>query len=154
MRKIVRNVTLMFPWCFTKGGNLNPLKPHDASEHHFASPRNDLIPLLSSSSTTNRELGHKFAAVVDENDNGKFRLDSANTEHLYNISITSAQRLRRWSNKVQMLYRCFVFTGERIKPTHFKYPDKWLTYCYCTATFLHLCAISYCVLYCELIITE
>ena len=33
----------------------------------------------------------------------------ASTKHLYNISTTSAQRLRRWSNIVQMLYKCFVF---------------------------------------------
>ena len=32
-------------------------------------------------------------------------------KHLYNICTTSAQRLRRWSNIVQMLYKCFVFTG-------------------------------------------
>ena len=36
----------------------------------------------------------------------------ANTKHLYNISTTSAQRLRRWSNLVQMLYKCSVFTGK------------------------------------------
>ena len=35
----------------------------------------------------------------------------ANTKHLYNICTTSAQRLRRWSNIVQILYKCFVFTG-------------------------------------------
>ena len=35
----------------------------------------------------------------------------ANTEHLYNICTTSAQRLRRWSNIVQMLHKCFVFAG-------------------------------------------
>ena len=35
----------------------------------------------------------------------------ANTKHLYNICTTSAQRLRRWSNIVQMLYKCFVLTG-------------------------------------------
>ena len=35
----------------------------------------------------------------------------ANTKHLYNICTTSAQRLRRWSNIIQMLYKCFVFTG-------------------------------------------
>ena len=32
----------------------------------------------------------------------------ANTKHLNNISTTSAQRLRRWSNVPQMLYKCFV----------------------------------------------
>ena len=35
----------------------------------------------------------------------------ANTKHLYNICTTSAQRLRRWSNIVQMVYKCFVFAG-------------------------------------------
>ena len=34
-----------------------------------------------------------------------------NTTHLYNIYTTSAQRLLRWSNIVQMLYNCSVFTG-------------------------------------------
>ena len=33
-----------------------------------------------------------------------------NTKYLYNISTTSTQRLRRWSNIVEMLYKCFVFT--------------------------------------------
>ena len=41
----------------------------------------------------------------------------ANTKHLYNICTTSAQRLRRWSNIVQMLYKCFVFTGHPPRPT-------------------------------------
>ena len=36
----------------------------------------------------------------------------ANTKHLYTICTKSAQRLRRWSNIVQMLYKCFVFTGQ------------------------------------------
>ena len=31
-------------------------------------------------------------------------------KHLYNIWATPAQRLRRWSSIVQMLYKCFVFT--------------------------------------------
>ena len=38
----------------------------------------------------------------------------ANTKQLYNIYTTSAQRLRRlrrWSNMVEMLYKCFVFVG-------------------------------------------
>ena len=35
---------------------------------------------------------------------------SANTKHFYNIRTTSAQRLRRLSNNVQMLYKWFVFT--------------------------------------------
>ena len=32
-------------------------------------------------------------------------------KHLYNICTPSAQRLRRWSNIVHMLYKCFVFAG-------------------------------------------
>ena len=35
----------------------------------------------------------------------------ANTKHLYNICTTSAQRLHRWSNIVQMLFKYFVSTG-------------------------------------------
>ena len=33
----------------------------------------------------------------------------ANTKHFYIVCATSAQRLRRWSNIVQMLCKCFVF---------------------------------------------
>ena len=35
----------------------------------------------------------------------------ANTKHLHSICTTSAQRPRRWSNVVQMSYKCCVFTG-------------------------------------------
>ena len=35
----------------------------------------------------------------------------ANKTHVYNIYTTSAQRLRRWSNIVSMLYKWFVFAG-------------------------------------------
>ena len=35
----------------------------------------------------------------------------ARTKHLYNICTTSAQRLRCWSNIVQILYKCFVLTS-------------------------------------------
>ena len=38
----------------------------------------------------------------------------ANTKYLYDICTTPAQRLRRWSNIVQMLYKCFVFAGQRL----------------------------------------
>ena len=41
-----------------------------------------------------------------------------NTKHLYNICTTLVQRLRRCSNIVQMLYKCFVFTGTDM--------DNWL----------------------------
>ena len=43
-----------------------------------------------------------------------------NTKHLYSICTTAAQRLRRWSDIVQMLYKCFVYVypacrrGDRI----------------------------------------
>ena len=39
----------------------------------------------------------------------------ASTKHLYNICTTSSQRLRRWSNIVQMLYKSFVFAGVDVK---------------------------------------
>ena len=32
----------------------------------------------------------------------------ANTKHLYSICTPSAQRLQRWSNIVQMLYKCLL----------------------------------------------
>ena len=35
----------------------------------------------------------------------------ADIKHLHNICTTSAQRLRRWSNIVQMLCKCFVLLG-------------------------------------------
>ena len=35
----------------------------------------------------------------------------ANTKHLYNICTMLDQRRRRWSNIVQMLYKCFVLAG-------------------------------------------
>ena len=82
--------------------NINPLNPHDASKHHFASLKNDLIytwrfwnehfhatfqiitiyiflhfpltprhlyPLQAMNCDSNSQL------VVDEDDNGKFRLE-------------------------------------------------------------------------------
>ena len=41
------------------------------------------------------------------------------TKHLYNICTTFAQRLLRCSSIVQMLYKCFVFTGTtpKVSPT-------------------------------------
>ena len=38
----------------------------------------------------------------------------ANTKHLHNICKTSAERIRRWSNIVQMLYKCFFITGLKL----------------------------------------
>ena len=34
----------------------------------------------------------------------------ANTKHLHSFCTTSAQRLRRWADVVQKLYKCFVLT--------------------------------------------
>ena len=39
-------------------------------------------------------------------------INPVNTTHLYNNCTTRAQRLQRWPNIVQMLYRCFVFIGK------------------------------------------
>ena len=36
---------------------------------------------------------------------------SVNTKRLYSMCTTPAQRIRRWYNIVQMLYKCFVFAG-------------------------------------------
>ena len=47
----------------------------------------------------------------------------ANTKHLNTICTTSAQCLQRYSNIVQMLYSCFVFTGNLLCLLHV-YP--WL----------------------------
>ena len=40
-----------------------------------------------------------------------YRPNPANTQHLYNICTMLHQRRRRWSNIVQMLYKCLVFAG-------------------------------------------
>ena len=45
----------------------------------------------------------------------KHYTNPANTKHLYNICTTSSQRLRRWPNIVQMLYKCFVFAGNAVQ---------------------------------------
>ena len=34
-----------------------------------------------------------------------------NTKHLYNICTMLDQRRRRWADVVQILYKCFVFSG-------------------------------------------
>ena len=39
----------------------------------------------------------------------------ASTKHLYNICAMSAQRLRRWADIVQILYKCFLFTRKTKK---------------------------------------
>ena len=38
-------------------------------------------------------------------------LNPSKHKHLYNICTTPAQLLRRWSDIVQMLYKCFAFAG-------------------------------------------
>ena len=45
----------------------------------------------------------------------RLHIHPADATYLYNICATSAQRLRRWSNIVQMLYKCFVFAGHTIQ---------------------------------------
>ena len=54
----------------------------------------------------------------------------ANTKHLYNIYTTSAQRLRRWSNFVWMLYKCFVFAG------------TYLSYLWCVCVYSPLVSLA------------
>ena len=38
----------------------------------------------------------------------------ANTKHLYNICTMLEHLIRRWSNIVQMLYKCFVFAWQQV----------------------------------------
>ena len=52
----------------------------------------------------------------------------ANTKYLYNICTTTAQRLRRWSNNLQMLDKCLVFQKTLIEnywSRKNKYGVKW-----------------------------
>ena len=41
-------------------------------------------------------------------------VDPGSTKHFYYICTMLAQRLRRWSNIVQMLCKCFVFSGFKL----------------------------------------
>ena len=43
---------------------------------------------------------------------------TVNAKHLYNFCTMLDQRQRRWSDVVQMLYKCFVFAG--YKPSLFQ----------------------------------
>ena len=43
------------------------------------------------------------------------RINPVNAKHLYNIFTMLDQRRRRWSNIVQMLYKCFVFAGNHVE---------------------------------------
>ena len=49
---------------------------------------------------------------------------TVNTNHLYNICTILGQRRIRWANIVQMLYKCFVFTG--MYPVCFIYERTWV----------------------------
>ena len=40
-----------------------------------------------------------------------------NTKHLYSICTMLDQRRKRWADVVQMLYKCFVFTGNHLQYT-------------------------------------
>ena len=40
-------------------------------------------------------------------------------KHVYNIYATSTQRLRRWSNIVQMSHKCFLFTESSIEGLYY-----------------------------------
>ena len=40
------------------------------------------------------------------------RCNLTNIKHFSNICTTAAQSLRRWTNMVQMLYKCFVSAGK------------------------------------------
>ena len=44
------------------------------------------------------------------------------------IYTKSAQRLRRWSNIVWMLYKCFVFTGITFKTKQYRRPTTHMAY--------------------------
>ena len=44
-----------------------------------------------------------------------FTGNQENTKHLDTICTMSAQRLRRWSNIVQMVYKGFVFAGKMVR---------------------------------------
>ena len=62
--------------------------------------------------------------------------DPVSTTHwyAYNICTTSAQRLRRWANIVQMLYKCFVFTGRSPRKTDLQQSQANMYICHmCTA---------------------
>ena len=48
----------------------------------------------------------------------------ANTKHLYNICTMLGQRRRRWTDVVQMLYKCFVFAGNEVTTI---YTLGWVT---------------------------
>ena len=64
--------------------------------------------------TKGRKVTFPTFLMTETNSSGQNVSSPANTKPLSNICTTSAQRLRRWSNNVQMLYKCFVFTGSGV----------------------------------------
>ena len=57
-------------------------------------------------------MGHFFKHSIPSKHRRRWdKYSPANTKRLYNICTTSAQRLRRWFNIVQMLYKYLVFAG-------------------------------------------
>ena len=73
---------------------------------------NDYRHGLKSSLCTYRQNRPGEQAYPDNGEIDQMAQPSQQTQkHLCNICSTSAQRLLRWSNIVQMLCKCFVFTG-------------------------------------------
>ena len=52
-----------------------------------------------------------------------------NTKHLYNICTMLDQRRRRWADVVQILYKCFVFTGQGIVQMGWNFDNVNLSPC-------------------------
>ena len=59
---------------------------------------------------------HRALTLNSSSVTRSYKQTPANTKHLYNICTTSAQRLRRWTNIVQMLYKCLCLLGSIPKP--------------------------------------
>ena len=68
----------------------------------------------------------------------------ANIKHLYNIYTTSAQRLRRWSNIVQMSYKCFMFAAWVFldKENNMQSRDNRLFFNWCLCVFTVLWSLT------------
>ena len=49
--------------------------------------------------------------IAWETNSSTYRLFPVKTKHLYNICTMLDQRRRRWTDVVQMLYKCCVFAG-------------------------------------------
>ena len=57
--------------------------------------------------------------ALDASDSPHAHGNPGNTKHLYNICTTSAQRLPRWSDIVQMLYKYFMFAGKSLASSEY-----------------------------------